>query len=47
MSKAGGGAPKPAWDQRGNDASVWKPLLHGKRSGTFVVRTSKTGGEDV
>eukprot|EP00729_Bicosta_minor_P007866 gene7866-6026_t len=47
MSKAGGGAPKPAWDQRGNDASVWKPLLHGKKSGTFVVRSSSAGGEGV
>ena len=47
MSKSSGSTQKPAWDQRGNDISVWKPLLRGKKSGTFVVRTSSNGGKGV
>lgn len=33
------------WDKRGTPPSTWEPVLVGKPSGTFVIRTSKA--EDV
>ena len=42
VSKLGG--KLGVWDKRGTPRSTWEPLLIGKPSGTFVVRTSTDEG---
>eukprot|EP00729_Bicosta_minor_P000612 gene612-17602_t len=37
-------SPLGVWDKRGTPRSTWEPLLIGKPSGTFVVRTSTDEG---
>eukprot|EP00729_Bicosta_minor_P011656 gene11656-13436_t len=38
---------RPYWDQRDSAESTWQQILHGKPSGTFVVRMSKSSGVEA